>query len=48
MRVTSRLDDEEPALYVGRDGSVVESQGRFVERATAETGATEAPEAESA
>jgi DNA-binding transcriptional ArsR family regulator len=58
VRVTTRLDDEELALYVARDGSVVESQRRSVEPATPETGdavaaeagdaeATEAVEAES-
>ncbi|MFC4405739.1 DUF7351 domain-containing protein [Haloarchaeobius iranensis] len=48
VRVTTRLDDEELALYVARDGSVVESQRRGVETATPEAGDAEAAEAESA
>ncbi|WP_440990086.1 DUF7351 domain-containing protein [Haloarchaeobius baliensis] len=47
VRVTTRLDDEELVLYVGRDGSVVEHQRRTVETATPEAGdATDAEVAE--
>ncbi|MFD1645362.1 DUF7351 domain-containing protein [Haloarchaeobius litoreus] len=51
VRVTTGLDDEELALYVARDGSVVEHQRRSVEPATPEAGDAadaEAAEAESA
>ncbi|WP_256300223.1 winged helix-turn-helix domain-containing protein [Haloarchaeobius salinus] len=50
VRVTTRLDDDELALYVARDGSVVETQRRTAETAPPEAGAgdAEAAEAESA
>jgi hypothetical protein len=50
VRVTTRLDDEELALYVARDGSVVEHQRRDVETALPDAGDAadaEAAEAES-